>query len=83
MAKWVCAARSAVSCFWDDRQGIGLVVAPWMIWAKTFLGIDILFIKVSCFSLAKTLRDQHEQRKSVNRISEAKTEKLLSEVREM
>lgn len=62
---------------------VGLIAAPLMIWVKAFLGMGILFITVSCFSLAKTLRDQHEQRKLVNRISEAKTEKLLSEVREM
>lgn len=51
-----------------------------MIWVKAFLGMGILFITVSCFSLAKTLRDQHEQQKLVNRINEAKTEKLLREV---
>ncbi len=61
----------------------GLVIAPLMIWVKAFLGMGIVFITVSCFSLAKTLRDQHEQRKLMNRISEAKTEKLLSEVREL
>ena len=62
---------------------VGLIAAPLMIWVKAFLGMGILFITVSCFSLAKTLRDQHEQRKLVNRISEAKTEKLLNEVRDV
>lgn len=62
---------------------VGLVAAPLMIWVKAFLGMGILFITVSCFALAKTLRDQHEQRRLVNRISEAKTEKLLTEVREV
>ena len=60
--------------------GIGLVAAPLMIWVKAFLGMGIVFITVSCFSLPKTLRDQHEQRKLINRINEAKTEKLLNEV---
>ena len=58
---------------------IGLIVAPLHIWVKAFLGMGVLFITVSCFSLAKTLRDQHEQRKLVNRINEARTERLLSE----
>ncbi len=62
---------------------IGLCFAPLTIWIKAFLGMGIVFITVSCFSLAKTLRDQHEQRKLVNRITEAKTERLLSEVREV
>lgn len=59
---------------------VGLIAAPLMIWVKAFLGMGILFITVSCFSLAKTLRDQHEQQKLVNRINEAKAEKLLREV---
>lgn len=59
---------------------VGLIAAPLMIWVKAFLGMGILFITVSCFSLAKTLRDQHEQQKLINRINEAKTEKLLNEV---
>ena len=62
---------------------VGLIAAPLMIWVKAFLGMGILFITVSCFSLAKTLRDQHEQRKLVNRINEAKTERLLNETREV
>ena len=62
---------------------VGLIAAPLLIWVKAFLGMGIIFITVSCFSLAKTLRDQHEQRKLVNRINDAKTEKLLTEVREM
>ncbi|MEM0997087.1 MAG: YiaA/YiaB family inner membrane protein [Bacteroidota bacterium] len=62
---------------------VGLIAAPLMIWVKAFLGMGITFITVSCFSLAKTLRDQHEQRKLINRVNEAKTEKLLNEVREV
>ncbi len=58
---------------------IGLISAPLDIWVKSFLGMGILFITVSCFSLAKTLRDQHEQRKLVNRVNEARTERLLAE----
>ena len=58
---------------------VGLTVAPLNIWIKAFLGMGVFFITVSCFTLAKTLRDQHEQRKLVNRGNEAKTEKLLNE----
>jgi hypothetical protein len=32
----------------------------------------------SCFTLAKTLRDLHETSRMINRIEEARTEKLLS-----
>ena len=60
----------------------GLIAAPLLIWVKGFLGMGILFITVSCFSLAKALRDKHEQDRLINRINEAKAERLLSEVRE-
>jgi hypothetical protein len=32
----------------------------------------------SCFTLAKTLRDVHETSRMINRIEEARTEKLLN-----
>ncbi len=38
-----------------------------------------IFTVGSCFSLAKTLRDDHEYEKLVNRVSAAKTEQILSD----
>jgi hypothetical protein len=34
----------------------------------------------ACLTLAKTLRDVHEDRRLINRLDQAKTEKLLSDV---
>ncbi len=48
-------------------------------WARAFLGLGFLFSVSSCFTLAKAIRDRHESRKLVNRISNAKAEKILNE----
>jgi hypothetical protein len=45
-------------------------------WVQGYLGMGLLFVVSSCFALAKTLRDQQENR----RFGEAKAEKILSEL---
>jgi hypothetical protein len=49
-------------------------------WMKAFLGMGMLFSVGSTFSLAKTVRDVHEQQSIVSRIDEARMTKLLAEV---
>ena len=59
--------------------GIGIVFLPLDGWTRGFLGIGLLFQVNACFALAKTVRDNHEAAKLINRISDAKAEKLLTE----
>jgi len=49
-------------------------------WIKAFLSMGVLFTVGSTFSLAKTLRDVHEQQRLTARIDEARMTKLLAEV---
>ncbi len=49
-------------------------------WQKAFLGMGLLFTVGSTFSLAKTVRDVHEQQRMHARIDEARVTKLLAEV---
>ncbi len=49
------------------------------IWVKGYLVMGLFFTVGSCFNLAKTLRDQQESRRLINRFTDAKTEKILSE----
>jgi hypothetical protein len=49
------------------------------IWVKGYLIMGLFFTVGSCFNLAKTLRDQQESRRLINRFTDAKTEKILSE----
>lgn len=47
---------------------------------KGFMTMGVLFLTGSAFTLAKTMRDEHEAQRFHNRIDEARTEKLLREV---
>jgi hypothetical protein len=57
----------------------GILFLPVNLWIKGYLMMGIVFTVASCFTLAKTLRDDHEAGKLINRITGAKTEKILKE----
>ncbi len=69
-ASWV-AAVAALS--------VGTAYLPVDLWAKGYMAMGILFAMGTSFTLAKTLRDQHEAERWINRITDAKTEKILQE----
>ena len=48
-------------------------------WMRAFLLMGLLFTVGSAFSLAKTLRDDHEAKKLLNRITDAKAERIIRE----
>ncbi|MAE94537.1 MAG: hypothetical protein CL910_07760 [Deltaproteobacteria bacterium] len=58
---------------------VGVLYLPVDVWVKGYLGVGLYFTVSSCFTLAKTLRDQHEKEKILTRITEAKTERMLRE----
>ena len=60
--------------------GMGVLFAPVDIWVKAYLAMGAALVVQSCFTLAKTLRDQHESAKFVNRIEDARAERLLMEI---
>lgn len=47
------------------------------LWVKGYMAMGLLFSVGSCFTLAKTVRDNHESRKLINRVTDAKTERIL------
>jgi len=57
--------------------GVLLLPVDW--WTKGYLLMGTLFLVGSSFTLAKTLRDNHEAHKLRNRISSAKADALLKE----
>ena len=57
----------------------GIVNLPVDSWVKGFMGMGLAFSVGSTFTLAKTSRDMHENRRLAARIDEAKVEKLLSQ----
>lgn len=57
--------------------GIGyLPVEPWV---RAFMAMGLLFVVGSSFTLAKTLRDDHEAKRLLSKLNEAKTERILRE----
>lgn len=60
--------------------GGGVVLMPIDLWMKGFLGMGIMLLIQSCITLTKTVRDNQEAQKFVNRIEDAKTERLLMDV---
>ena len=60
--------------------GLGIWFMPVDIIIKGHMLMANVFLVGSAFTLAKTIRDEHEARRFANRIEEARTEKLLMEV---
>lgn len=58
---------------------IGIYFVPVDAWIRGYLGMGLFFVVGSTFTLSKAVRDQHETEKLINRISEAKTERMLHE----
>ncbi len=57
---------------------LGLVYLDLDFYAKAFLAMTYLFSISSSFVLSKVVRDKQESQDLINRIENAKTEKLLS-----
>ncbi len=58
---------------------MGVWALPVDEWIKGYLGLGLYFTVSSAFTLAKTIRDQHEGDKILNKIAEAKAERVLRE----
>jgi len=59
---------------------IGIFFLPLDVWIKGYLAMGVVLLIQSCITLTKTMRDVHEGEKLVNRIEDAKAERLLMEV---
>lgn len=58
---------------------IGIFFLPADIWIKGYLSMAAVFMVGSSFTLAKTLRDEHEADRLINKIEDAATERVLRE----
>ncbi len=58
---------------------IGIAILPIDLWMRAFLFMGLLMLVQSCITMTKTVRDIHESARLVNRIDDARTEKLLME----
>jgi hypothetical protein len=60
--------------------GAGIFFLPLEPWVQGYLAMGIVLLIQSCITLTKTIRDLHEGDKMVNRLEDAKAERLLMEV---
>jgi hypothetical protein len=58
---------------------VGIAYLPVGGWERAFLGLGLLFVVTSAFTLAKVIRDQQESTTVVNRVDQARLDKLLAE----
>jgi hypothetical protein len=59
---------------------LGILFADVNFWVKAYFGMATAFLVQSSITMTKTLRDVHENAKFVNRIEDAKAERLLMEI---
>lgn len=48
-------------------------------WVRAFLALGLLYTVTSAFTLAKVIRDRHEEHGVVSRVDQARVDKLLAE----
>lgn len=58
---------------------VGIIYLPVDAWMRGFLALGLLYVVTSSFTLAKTVRDQHEASDILSRVDQARLEKLLAE----
>jgi hypothetical protein len=56
---------------------VGILFMPADFWMKGYLAMGVVMVVQSCVTVTKTIRDVHENGKLVNRIEDAKAERLL------
>lgn len=61
-------------------SALGIWAMPVELMVKGYLLMSSVFLVGATFTLAKTVRDEHEAKRFAARIDEARTEKLLMEV---
>jgi hypothetical protein len=78
-AAWVAFTyiSFAASCF---MVGIGICLLPLELAVKGYMTMGFLMLVQSCITMTKTMRDRHESDRMVNRLEDAKAERLLMEV---
>lgn len=60
----------------------GIVFVPASLVIKGYFALSSLFLVSSTITLSKSIRDQHEANRLINKVSEARTTKILNEMAE-
>ncbi|WP_419992857.1 YiaA/YiaB family inner membrane protein [Streptomyces boninensis] len=57
----------------------GIAKLPLDGWARGFLGLGLVFVTSSAFTLSKVIRDRQETESVTSRVEQARIDKILSE----
>ncbi|MEM7407538.1 MAG: YiaA/YiaB family inner membrane protein [Pseudomonadota bacterium] len=57
----------------------GIALLPATLWVKGYLAMGALFLLGATFTLAKTMRDEFEANKLINKIQDARTDRILKD----
>jgi hypothetical protein len=58
---------------------VGVAYLPVGPWVRAFLGLGVLYVVTSAFTLAKCVRDRQEAGQVTSRVDQARLDKLLAE----
>ena len=75
---WVFFVKCSFACAIAGMI-FGVAVMPVEIWMRGYMILGTLFLVGSTFTLSKTMRDEFEASKLINKLAQARTEKLLKE----
>lgn len=75
---WILFVKLSFACALGGML-FGVSVMPVEIWMRGYMILGTLFLTGSAFTLSKTLRDQFEAGKLINKLAQARTEKLLKD----
>jgi len=75
---WLFFVKVSFACALGGMV-FGVAVMPVEIWMRGYMVLGTLFLVGSTFTLSKTMRDEFEAAKLINKLDNARTEKLLKE----
>jgi hypothetical protein len=58
---------------------VGVALLPVDPWIRAFLAVGVLYTVTSAFTLAKVVRDRHEDTSLAHRVDRARVDKLIAE----
>ncbi len=76
---WVFFVKVSFACALGGMLFGVVMMGEVPIWMRGYLVLGTLFLTGATFTLSKTLRDQFEASKLINKLAQARTEKLLKD----
>jgi len=76
---WLFFVKASFACALGGMVFGIVMMQDVQVWIRGYLVLGTLFLVGSTFTLSKTMRDEFEASKLINKLANARTEKLLKE----